>query len=84
MRDSNEIEAAERELADRLWYDRHLVLMEEGRSDVQGGEAAAEEIRQELGEDKLGPYSDFEWGELNGKLSALRWGLGQKCDRLDT
>lgn len=47
-------------------------------------DAAAEEIRRDLGDDKIGPYSDFEWGYLNGKLAAVRWVLGSEWDRLDT
>lgn len=46
--------------------------------------AAGEQTRQEVGIENLGPWSDFEWGMLNGKLSALRWVLGEEWDMLDT
>jgi hypothetical protein len=29
-------------------------------------------------------HNDFEWGMLNGKLSALRWVMGDDWDMLDT
>jgi hypothetical protein len=36
------------------------------------------------GAENLGPYTDFEWGMINGKLSALRWVTGSEWDFLDT
>ena len=50
----------------------------------EGALAAAKATEDELGGDNLGPWSDFEWGMLNGKLSALRWVLGEDWDMLDT
>ncbi len=49
-----------------------------------GALAAAKRTEEEIGMDKLGPWDDFEWGMLNGKLSALRWVLGDEWDMLDT
>ena len=41
-------------------------------------------VARSLGKDNIGPWDDFEWGMLNGKLSALRWILGEEWDMLDT
>ena len=44
---------------------------------------AARKTEEEVGRDLLGPRDDFEWGMVNGKLSAIRWVLGDEWDMLD-
>lgn len=54
------------------------------RSVWEGALAAARRM-EELWPGELGPWDDFEWGMLNGKLSALRWALGEDWEvTLDT
>ena len=50
----------------------------------QGALAAAAATEREVGRDRLGPWTDYEWGMLQGKLSALRWILRDDWDMLDT
>ena len=87
-----EIQKWEHELFDRIWYQRKLNRIHEleDAEDTQGLARYTEvagpptaRIEAEYGE-ALGPYTDFEWGMLNGKLSALRWVLGAEWDFLDT
>lgn len=49
---------------------------------LQGAIQSAERVEQKY--DDVGPWDDFEWGMINGKLSALRWVLGDEWDMLDT
>ena len=49
-----------------------------------GARRAAKRVEKRRGLENLGPWDDFEWGMINGKLSALRWVLGDEWDMLDT
>jgi hypothetical protein len=50
----------------------------------KGAQRARRRAERKLGAGNYGPYSHFEWGMINGKLSALRWALGDEWDMLDT
>jgi hypothetical protein len=39
---------------------------------------AAKRTEDEVGTENLGPWTDFEWGMLNGKLSTPRWVMGSE------
>lgn len=54
------------------------------RSVWKGALKSARNVEQRFGRKNLGPWDDFEWGMINGKLSALRWVLGDEWDMLDT
>jgi hypothetical protein len=77
-----------------IWYDRKLVLLQnlkDGREKIdpqifEGMLRSMRAAEKNFGKRKLRSYyrNDFEWGMLNGKLSALRWVLGDEWDNLDT
>jgi hypothetical protein len=96
LRSVNNILKAEKEFMDRIWYDRKLLLIQaikEGRAKPinpeikKGMRASMKRVEQEYGGKRalMNYYKDdFEWGMMNGKLSALRWVLGDDWDMLDT
>jgi hypothetical protein len=50
----------------------------------EGALKSAAKVEKRFGKETLGPHSKFDWGMMNGKLSALRWVLGDDWDMLDT
>ena len=78
----------------RMWgiEQGNIKVVPEGTK-LYGGDVIHENIlngalesaqRVESKYEDVGPWSDFEWGMINGKLSALRWVLGDEWDMLDT
>ena len=77
-RSGREILEAEQRLFDLIWYQRSV-------SDMDPlGERGRKRVEETYPTTDLGPFTEFEWGMLNGKLSALRWVLGSDWDFLDT
>jgi hypothetical protein len=91
-RSEEEIGSAIDDFFNKIWYDRHQVLkynIEAGKETVNSdiwikAEEAARKIEAKYPKSELGPHSDFDWGMINGKLSALRWVMGDEWDFLDT
>jgi len=50
----------------------------------EGAQKSAQKLEKLYGIENLGPWDDFEWGMINGKLSALRWMMGDEWDELYT
>jgi hypothetical protein len=54
------------------------------RDILEGAKKSARRVEKQYGIENLGPWDDFDWGMINGKLSALRWVLGEDWDELYT
>jgi len=76
-------------LVDIVWYHRcYLQVVAECEDDGLPVDeemiAAGKKVEARLSKKDLRPMSTFEWGMINGKLSALRWVHGNEWDYLDT
>jgi hypothetical protein len=78
--ENGKTEIVERETFPIKNHDRRPVQ----RDIWEGALKAAAKVERRFGLESLGPWDDFEWGMINGKLSALRWVLGDEWDMLDT
>lgn len=72
-------------IVDKETYPRKPGARETVQRDIwEGALQAARNAEKRYGKENLGPWDDFEWGMINGKLSAIRWMLGDEWDMLDT
>ena len=86
VRSLEEIQQAEHEMFDRVWYSRHKILNDENCKEspyIDGERQAILNIEKKYGKETL-IVDDWTVAEWNGKLSALRWVLGDEWDFLDT
>jgi len=88
MREKEDIRKAENEFFDRVWYMRHKNSAKEFHTwnpDILAGALkAAKEVEEKYGKQSLRVKTNYDAGFINGKLSALRWVLGDEWDFLDT
>jgi predicted nucleic acid-binding protein len=80
-----QVESGEVAIVEKETYPRPVGAPETVQRDIWAGALrAARRVEKRRGIENLGPWDDFEWGMLNGKLSALRWVFGDEWDMLDT
>jgi hypothetical protein len=81
-----EIEQGKVKVVDRTTWEKHGSNNSRYIIDSvwEGAQRAATKTLRKYGRENFGPWTDFEWGMVNGKLSAIRWMLGDEWDMLDT
>jgi hypothetical protein len=94
LRRVSEILVSESELTDKLWWGRkpdpRQPLPESWANTppeiIEGYRKAHAQMIEQYGEEELMSHvqSQFAWGMLSGKVSALRWVLGDEWDVLDS
>jgi Restriction endonuclease len=91
LRRVSDILAVESELTDKLWYGRKPGHDDPVPKDwkpeiVAGMRASQRRMEEQYGMEELHSHveSDFAWGMLSGKVSAIRWVLGEDWDMLDS
>lgn len=79
-----DVEEGKHQIVSEKDYDRNRHQYQTLDSIWEQALAAARRTEEEVGPENLGPWDDFAWGMINGKLSAVRWVLGYEWDMLDT
>jgi hypothetical protein len=90
IRTVKQILAAENEMFTRVWYGRKDIkrYRREGipKDIIEGALRGQRDAEKRFGRKSLmdNMKTDWDWGFVSGKLSALRWVLGDEWDVLDT
>jgi hypothetical protein len=91
IRSVKRILAAENELFTRVWYGRKMsakFYRDKGTPEdiIRGMLKAKRKAEKRFGKKSLmeNVKSDWDWGFVSGKLSAIRWVLGEEWDMLHT